>query len=56
VTFCLQAVGGPVGKGAEMVEAFVGERGQVGKETGYSGAHLTAAALLALAGALDRGS
>ena len=53
IAFCLQAAG----QDFEPAMAFEGEvsvKGQVGKETGYSGVHAAAAALVALAGALDR--
>lgn len=54
VAFCLQAIGEPWEPAVEALAPFVGERGQVGKETGYLGAHRAAAAAVALAGAVER--
>jgi D-amino peptidase len=53
LAFCLQALGADF-EPAMAFEPLVTVKGQVGKETGYSGAHAAASALVALAGALDR--
>lgn len=53
LAFCLQALGADF-EPAMGFEAEANERGQLGKETGYSGAHELAAGLVALAGALER--
>lgn len=53
IAFCLQVLRVDF-EPAMAFEAFVDESGQLGEDTGYSGTHEVAAALVALAGALDR--
>jgi D-amino peptidase len=53
IAFCLQALELDF-EPAMAFEAHVDESGQLGEDTGYSGAHEAAAALVALAGALER--
>lgn len=54
VAFCLQALGGDGGPALAAFLPHLDEMVEPGEDTGYSGAHASAAALVALAGALDR--